>query len=168
MTDSEQVRSEGSEDSAPCACTGAGLPISRIDNRISTTAVADARAESAGDSDDPAEHGDTGLIVAPEKPKLAKPPLWKVVMLNDDYTPMEFVVDVLQIFFGMNREKATQIMLAVHTMGKATCGIFPRTLPRQSVRRSISTRKKISTRWSPRLSPRMMSDWSPGNRLSAW
>ena len=60
---------------------------------------------SASD-DDPAEHGDTGLIVAPEKPKLAKPPLWKVVMLNDDYTPMEFVVEVLQTFFGMNGEKA--------------------------------------------------------------
>ena len=126
MTDCEQFRSEGSEGSAPCACTGAGLPISRIDNRISTTAVADAKAESAGDSDDPAEHGDTGLIVAPEKPKLAKPPLWKVVMLNDDYTPMEFVVEVLQTFFGMNGEKATQIVLMVHRTGKGTCGIFPK------------------------------------------
>ena len=47
-------------------------------------------------------------------------------MLNDDYTPMEFVVEVLQMFFGMNREKATQVMLAVHATGKAVCGIFPR------------------------------------------
>ena len=77
--------------------------------------------------DDPGERqGDTGLIVAPEKPKLAKPPLWKVVMLNDDYTPMEFVVEVLQTFFGMNGEKATQIMLMVHRTGKGTCGIFPK------------------------------------------
>ena len=48
------------------------------------------------------------------------------VLLNDDYTPMEFVVDVLQMFFDMNREKATQVMLAVHTMGKATCGVYSR------------------------------------------
>ena len=52
--------------------------------------------------------------------------MYKVVMLNDDYTPMEFVVEVLQMFFNMNREKATQIMLAVHTNGRATCGIFTR------------------------------------------
>jgi ATP-dependent Clp protease adaptor protein ClpS len=52
--------------------------------------------------------------------------MWKVILLNDDYTPMEFVVEVLQIFFGMNGEKATQIMLAVHQTGKATCGIYTR------------------------------------------
>jgi ATP-dependent Clp protease adaptor protein ClpS len=81
----------------------------------------------ADHDDDPGERqGDTGLIVAPEKPKLAKPPLWKVVMLNDDYTPMEFVVEVLQTFFGMNGEKATQIMLMVHRTGKGTCGIYPK------------------------------------------
>ncbi|MDA1302147.1 MAG: ATP-dependent Clp protease adapter ClpS [Proteobacteria bacterium] len=65
-----------------------------------------------------------GVVEAPAKPKLKKPPMYKVVLLNDDYTPMEFVVEVLQIFFAMNREKATQIMLAVHTIGKGTCGIF--------------------------------------------
>lgn len=52
--------------------------------------------------------------------------MYKVILLNDDYTPMEFVVEVLQKFFMMDREKATQIMLAVHTNGKATCGIFTR------------------------------------------
>ena len=81
---------------------------------------------SAGD-DEPMDPGrDLGVLEAPAKPKLKKPPLYKVILLNDDYTPMEFVVEVLQMFFGMNREKATQIMLAVHTQGKATCGIFPR------------------------------------------
>ena len=69
---------------------------------------------------------DGGLAVAPSKPKLKRPPLYKVVLLNDDYTPMEFVVEVLETFFGMNREKATQVMLAVHTQGKGTCGIYPR------------------------------------------
>ncbi len=47
-------------------------------------------------------------------------------MLNDDYTPMEFVVEVLQMFFAMGREQATQIMLAVHTQGRAVCGVFTR------------------------------------------
>ena len=68
----------------------------------------------------------TDVLEAPVEPKLKKPPLYKVIMLNDDYTPMEFVVEVLQVFFGMNREKATQVMLAVHTTGKGVCGIFPK------------------------------------------
>ena len=77
--------------------------------------------------EDPAEaEGGVGVLEAPVKPRLKKPPLYKVVLINDDYTPMEFVVDVLQIFFGMDREKATQVMLAVHTNGKGTCGIFPK------------------------------------------
>jgi ATP-dependent Clp protease adaptor protein ClpS len=65
-----------------------------------------------------------GLAVEADKPKLKRPPLYKVVLLNDDYTPMEFVVEVLQIFFGMDKHKATQIMLNVHTSGKGVCGIF--------------------------------------------
>jgi ATP-dependent Clp protease adaptor protein ClpS len=69
---------------------------------------------------------DGGLAVQNQKPKLKRPPLYKVVMLNDDYTPMEFVVEVLEIFFGMDREKATSIMLAVHTQGRAVCGIYSR------------------------------------------
>ena len=66
------------------------------------------------------------MAVAEAKPKLKKPPMYKVILLNDDYTPMEFVVHVLEAFFGMNREKATQVMLAVHTQGSAVVGIFPR------------------------------------------
>ena len=65
-------------------------------------------------------------VITQEKIELKKPKLFKVILLNDDYTPMEFVVQVLEIFFQMNREKATQIMLAVHTVGKATCGIYTR------------------------------------------
>ena len=71
------------------------------------------------------DHGD-GLAVATEKPKLKKPPLYQVVMLNDDYTPMEFVVHVLQSFFSLPLEQATHIMLTVHTKGKAVCGTFTR------------------------------------------
>ena len=80
----------------------------------------------SGSREDGAPDRGTGVLEAPEKPKLQKPPLFKVVLLNDDYTPMDFVIDVLQIFFGMNIEKATQIMLAVHTTGRATCAIFTR------------------------------------------
>ncbi|MGO3157773.1 MAG: ATP-dependent Clp protease adapter ClpS [Halomonadaceae bacterium] len=54
------------------------------------------------------------------------PPLYKVVLHNDDYTPMEFVIEVLQGIFNMDSEKAVQVMLAVHTQGKATCGVFTR------------------------------------------
>ena len=76
------------------------------------------------DSDRQGDEG--GLAVAPAKPKLKRPPLYRVVLLNDDYTPMEFVVEVLEHFFSMNREKATHVMLAVHTQGKGVCGIYPR------------------------------------------
>jgi len=66
------------------------------------------------------------LAVAEARPKLHTPRLYKVVLLNDDYTPMEFVVEVLEMFFAMNRELATQVMLKVHLEGSAVCGIFPR------------------------------------------
>ena len=58
--------------------------------------------------------------------KLQPPPLHQVVMLNDDYTPMEFVVVVLQEFFNKDREAATQIMLKIHLDGKGVCGVFTR------------------------------------------
>jgi ATP-dependent Clp protease adaptor protein ClpS len=62
--------------------------------------------------------------VAEAKPKLKRPPLYKVILLNDDYTPMEFVVQVLEVFFGLNQELATQIMLQVHVQGKGVCGTY--------------------------------------------
>jgi len=68
-------------------------------------------------------HGE-GVAVETAKPQTKRPPLYKVVLLNDDYTPMEFVVHVLEYFFHMGREKATQVMLHVHTRGKGVCGVF--------------------------------------------
>ena len=65
-----------------------------------------------------------GLVVEETKPRLKRPSLYKVVLLNDDYTPMEFVVEILQTFFRMDRTQATQIMLHVHTRGKGVCGVF--------------------------------------------
>ncbi len=69
---------------------------------------------------------DEGVAVQEAPPELKRPSMYKVIMLNDDYTPMEFVVETLEVFFGMNREKATQVMLTVHTEGRATCGIYTR------------------------------------------
>ncbi len=73
------------------------------------------------------------LVVEQARPKLAKPPLFKVVLLNDDYTPMEFVVEVLQVFFKLNREQSTQIMLHVHQKGKGVCGLFTREIAETKV-----------------------------------
>lgn len=70
------------------------------------------------------EENEEGLAVDTAKPKLEQPPLYRVVMLNDDYTPMEFVVQVLEAFFAMGRERATRIMWQVHTQGKGICGVF--------------------------------------------
>ena len=66
-----------------------------------------------------------GLALEEVQPRVKRPPLFKVVLLNDDYTPMEFVVEVLQRFFRLDRPAATQIMLHVHTRGKGVCGVFP-------------------------------------------
>ena len=72
----------------------------------------------------PVHDNDGGLAIQEAKPKLKKPPLYKVVLLNDDFTPMDFVVDVLVNFFAMSEEKATQVMLHVHTRGVGICGVF--------------------------------------------
>lgn len=73
-------------------------------------------------------HSDQGVALEPERQKIKPPPLYKVVLLNDDYTPMDFVVVVLQKFFRMNREQATVVMLKVHQQGRGVCGVFPRDL----------------------------------------
>lgn len=67
-----------------------------------------------------------GLVVEQSKPRLKKPQRFQVILLNDDYTPMEFVVAVLERFFGMDRETAVRVMLKVHTEGKGVCGVFTR------------------------------------------
>jgi len=71
------------------------------------------------------QHKDDSVLEA-KKAKLKPPPMYKVMLLNDDFTPMEFVVLVLQKFFAMNRERATQVMLKVHREGIGVCGVFPR------------------------------------------
>ena len=65
-------------------------------------------------------------VITRTKPKVKKPSLYRVLLLNDDYTPMDFVVEILEVFFSMSREKATRVMLTVHVHGKAVCGIYTR------------------------------------------
>ncbi|MDH3977772.1 MAG: ATP-dependent Clp protease adapter ClpS [Gammaproteobacteria bacterium] len=84
----------------------------------------DVRA-SGGDGDFGADPDkDQGLAVEEDQPKTKKPPLYRVILLNDDFTPMEFVVEILEMIFGMDRPKATRVMLEVHTQGKGVCGVF--------------------------------------------
>ncbi|AOU98105.1 ATP-dependent Clp protease adapter ClpS [Acidihalobacter yilgarnensis] len=72
-------------------------------------------------------------VVEESRPEIKQPPLYKVVILNDDYTPMEFVVEVLEVFFSMDREKATRVMLHVHTRGRGVCGVFTRDIAETKV-----------------------------------
>ena len=69
-------------------------------------------------------HKDHGLAVEEARPEVKLPPMYRVVLLNDDYTPMDFVIEILKVFFGMNHDRATQVMLHVHTKGKGVCGVF--------------------------------------------
>ena len=75
---------------------------------------------------DPQREQQHGLVVEEARPEVQRPPLYQVVLLNDDFTPMDFVVVVLETFFNMDRERATQVMLHVHTRGKGVCGVYTR------------------------------------------
>jgi len=90
------------------------------------------RISASGDDNDGGENGrggngtgrpNTGTIVK-ARPKTKKPSMYRVLLLNDDYTPMEFVVHVLERFFGKSREAATEIMLHVHHRGVGVCGVY--------------------------------------------
>lgn len=80
------------------------------------------------------QHDDGGSVVLERrKQKLQPPPMYQVVMLNDDYTPMEFVVWVLQELFGKNQEEATRIMLKIHLDGRGVCGVYSRDVAQSKV-----------------------------------
>ena len=106
-------------------CTLGFLPAPPItyDRERAVVPARDKRAEMS----DYEKHGDDGSgtgVVVKTKTKTKKPSMYKVLMLNDDYTPMEFVVHVLERFFGKSREEATNIMLHVHRRGVGVCGVF--------------------------------------------
>lgn len=77
-------------------------------------------------SEENQQDSEDGLAVKEHGAEIKQPPMYKVIVLNDDYTPMDFVVHILEKYFFMNREKATRIMLNVHTQGKGVCGVFSR------------------------------------------
>jgi ATP-dependent Clp protease adaptor protein ClpS len=81
-------------------------------------------------------------VLEAKKAKVKPPPMFKVLLLNDDYTPMDFVVMVLQKFFALSREKATQIMLKVHRDGIGVCGIYPRDVAASKVEQVKSYAKQ--------------------------
>jgi len=84
-------------------------------------------------SDKPQHYLD-GPIAQEAKPQLQKPVLFKVILLNDDYTPMEFVVEILERFFAKNREDATRIMIHVHQKGMGICGVYTREIAETKAR----------------------------------
>lgn len=92
----------------------------RIARRSITNRV---RMSGPGRDDDNDNGPNTGVVIR-SKPKVKKPSMFKVIMLNDDYTPMEFVVMVLERFFAKSHEEATNIMLHVHQKGIGVCGVF--------------------------------------------
>lgn len=83
-----------------------------------------------------------GTVLETKKSRVKPPPLFKVLLLNDDYTPMEFVVVVLQSFFALSREKATQIMLKVHREGMGVCGVYPKDIATTKVEQVVSYARK--------------------------
>lgn len=84
-------------------------------------------------SDYPEHIDDIGLAVETAKPKLKRPPMYRVLLLNDDYTTMEFVLDVLTGIFHHSEEKATQIMMHVHQKGAGICGVYTREIAETKV-----------------------------------
>jgi len=94
------------------------IPIFRF-ARMQTSAQVRMNEPDDGNTDGPA----TGVVTR-SKPKAKKPSMYKVIMLNDDYTPMEFVVMILERFFNKNHEEASQIMLHVHQKGVGVCGVY--------------------------------------------
>jgi ATP-dependent Clp protease adaptor protein ClpS len=92
---------------------------------------------------DPRRGDDTGThIITKTRPKTKRPSLYKVLLLNDDYTPMDFVVAVLQTFFAMTREQATQVMLKVHREGMGVCGVYPKDVAATKVEQVMSFSRK--------------------------
>jgi ATP-dependent Clp protease adaptor protein ClpS len=100
-------------------------------------------AESASDEDGASGGGgsDTGVITD-TKPKTQKPSMYKVLMLNDDYTPMEFVVHVLERFFNKSQQDATKIMLHVHQRGVGICGVYPYEIAESKVTQVVDFARK--------------------------
>ena len=102
--------------------------------------ASDPPAEPPSKGDEPNVPG--GATVLEAKPKTKKPSMYKVLLLNDDYTPMEFVVDVLERFFNMNAQAATQVMLHVHQQGVGVCGVYSFEIAESKAQKTIDYARK--------------------------
>ena len=100
--------------------------------------MAGKNGKDDGDAGDDFESG----VATKTRPKTKKPALYRVLLLNDDYTPMEFVVLVLQDVFNMTREEAMQVMLHVHNQGVGECGVFPYEVAETKVTRVMDIARK--------------------------
>ncbi len=87
----------------------------------------------ADDDQKHSEDHESGVAVEDSRPEVKEPPRFKVILLNDDFTPMDFVIDVLQLFFRLDHESATRVMLHVHTRGKGVCGVYTRDIAETKV-----------------------------------
>jgi len=76
-------------------------------------------------------------LLTQKKVEQKPPPLYKILLLNDDFTPMDFVIEVLKVFFSMDQEQATRIMLKVHTEGVGVCGIYPEDIASTKVKQVV-------------------------------
>ena len=95
-------------------------------------------------SSQPINHdNDDGVLLETRKSRVKPPPMYRVVLLNDDYTPMDFVVNVLQKFFAMNLDQATRVMLQVHRSGKGSCGTYTRDVAKTKVTQVISYARQL-------------------------
>jgi ATP-dependent Clp protease adaptor protein ClpS len=99
-------------------------------------------ATFAGATKAMAVQGSDGTVLEAKKSRVKPPPMFKVLLLNDDYTPMDFVVAVLQSIFAMTREQATQVMLKVHRDGMGVCGTYPRDLAESKVEQVLAFARK--------------------------
>jgi len=100
-----------------------------------------SRRDSGEGNDDDKDGGRTGALTL-TRTRTKKPSMYKVLMLNDDYTPMEFVVDVLQNIFQKNREEATEIMLHVHQKGVGVCGVYTYEVAETKVTQTVDYARK--------------------------
>jgi ATP-dependent Clp protease adaptor protein ClpS len=115
---------------------------SRFDSSVPSAIAASALRMSNDDNRSGGTGGPATSVIAKVKPKTKRPNLYRVLILNDDYTPMEFVVAVLQTFFTMSREKATQVMLKVHREGLGVCGVYPRDIATTKVEQVLAYARK--------------------------
>jgi ATP-dependent Clp protease adaptor protein ClpS len=88
------------------------------------------------------ESNSEAVMLAQEKIEQKPPSMYKILLLNDDFTPMEFVIEVLKIFFSMNQEQATRIMLEVHLEGVGVCGIYPSDIASTKVNQVVEFARK--------------------------